>query len=208
MFNWLAEKHRGRKQHRFEPDMLSPADQCVLWSHLRDDDDDDDDDGYAWHWVPLISPSPGTLHRHTVRGSANLHDTGKRFTPAPLSTRSFQERANDRLRCSRSVWAEWSDSDRGRREGEASRVVGEGKRTPGETETRQSGEKQGETDGGGGETGKALTDSKWGLLTIQEYCLKSICHRGAVEPVITTRYSPFHSDNLFSAFPVHLTPRL
>lgn len=39
------------------------------------------------------------------------------------------------------------------------RGVGEGKRTPGETETRQSGEKQGETDGGGGETGKALTDS-------------------------------------------------
>lgn len=46
---------------------------------------------------------------------------------------------------------------------------------------------------------------QWGLLTIQEYCLKSICHHGAVEPVITMWYSPFHSDNLFSAFPVHLT---
>lgn len=103
--------------------------------------------------------SSGTLHQRTVQGSANLHDTGKRFTPAPLSTRSFQERANDRLRCSVSVWAEWSDSDRSRREGEATRGVGEGKRKAGETETRQSGEKQGETDGGGGGTGKALTDS-------------------------------------------------
>lgn len=78
-------------------------------------------------------------------------------------------------------------------------------------ETRQSGgERRGEarrdeTDGGGGRTGKALTDSNGASLTIQEYCLKSICHHGAVESVITTWYSPFHSDNLFSAFPVHLT---
>lgn len=176
---------------------------CVLWLCLSDDDDD-----RAWHWVTLISPSPETLHHCTVRGSANLRDTGKHFTPAPLSTRSLQERASDRLRCSRSVWAEWSNSEQGRREGEASRGVGEGKRNAGETQMRQSWEKQGETDGGGGGTGKALTDSNGGLLTIQEYCLKSICHLGAVEPVITMWYSLFHSDNLFSAFPVHLTPRL
>lgn len=37
--------------------------------------------------------------------------------------------------------------------------MGEGKRKAGETEMRQSGEKQAETDGGGGGTGKALTDS-------------------------------------------------
>lgn len=119
----------------------------VLWSHLCDDDDDD---GQAWHRVPLISLSPGTLHQRTVWGSANLHDTGKRFTPALLSTRSFQEGATDRLRCSRSVWAEWSDSERTRREGEARRGAGEGKRKAGETETRQSGrrrERLGESDG-------------------------------------------------------------
>lgn len=46
------------------------------------------------------------------------------------------------------------------------------------------------------------------LLTIQEYCLKSICHLGAVEPVITMWYSFFHSDNLFTAFSVHPAPQL
>lgn len=208
--NWLANNSRGCKQDCLSQTCCHQRTSvcaCVLWLCLSDDDDDVDDD-QAWHWAPLISPTLGTLHQSTVQGSANLCDTGNRFTPAPLSTRSFQEQANDRLQCSRSIWAEWNNSDWDRREGEASRGVGEEKRNAVETQTGQSWEKQCETDGGGGGTGKALTDSNGGLLTIQEYCLKSICHLGAVEPVITMWYSFFHSDNLFTAFSVHPAPQL
>lgn len=48
------------------------------------------------------NPTPALVYT-AVCGPASHHDTGKRFTPAPLSTRSFQEGANDRLWCSRSV---------------------------------------------------------------------------------------------------------
>lgn len=95
----------------------------------------------------------------------------------------------------------------GGRDREASRGVGKRKRKAGKTQTRQSWEEHGQTDGGGGGAGKALTDRDGGLLTVQEYCLKSICHLGAVEPVITMWYPLFHSDNLFSAFSVRLTAR-
>lgn len=52
------------------------------------------------------------------------------------------------------------------------------------------------------ETGEAV-----GLLTVGQYCLKSICHLGAVEPVITMRYPLFHSDNWSAAFSVRSTAR-
>lgn len=137
----------------------------------------------------------------------------KCFTQATLPTRSFQGRPMRLWRRRRSVRAEWNNSDGGRRENEVKqkkrvRKIERPVRQRRDSESRKGVERQGETVERGWRNWQSSYWQQWGLLTIQEYCLKSICHRGAVEPVITTWYSPFHSDNLFSAFPVHLTAAL
>lgn len=140
---------------------------------------------------------------YTSVQSEDPHDTGKHFTPASLSKGVFffffHETTNNRLRCCSSVWAEWSDSGWGKRKNERERLVRERWQRLGEaTRDRWRGWRN-------------WKSSQWqqqGPSTIREYCLKSICHLGAVELVITMWYSPFHRDNLFSAVPVHRTPRL
>lgn len=208
MFYWLANKHRGCKQDRFEPDMLSLAHQCVsvcvavmsvsLMKMMS----------LAPSSPPLSISSNPTLAYHP--GISRSLWLWKAFYTSTFVNKVFSGwGATDRLWCSSSVWAEWTNSDQGRREG------GTGQQRSGQ------GKEKGWWDTDETEPGEARRDrwrgwrnwqsshwQQWGLLTIQEYCLKSICHLGAVEPVITMRYSPFHSDNLFSAFPVHLTPQL
>lgn len=89
-------------------------------------------------------------------------DTGKHFAPAPLSTRPFQERTNDRPRCSPDCSEQLKlrrVGGRGQqREAREAREARE-KRKAGETQTRQSWEKPGKTVGGGGGAGNALADS-------------------------------------------------
>lgn len=111
---------------------------------------------------------------------------------------------DERLCCTRSVRAERNHSDRGRRgkRGGKARV-----RKTQETRQKGDGEARWDIGKGGWKNRQSSYWQQWGLLTIQEYCLKSICHRGAVEPVIMMWCSAFHSDNLFSA-PVHLTTAL
>lgn len=94
--------------------------------------------------APHFSVSRNPTPAYSLRTGQSPWHFGKRFTSAPLSTRSFQEETIHRLWCSRSVWTEWSNSDESkRREGEAGGVVGEGKRKVGETGMRHSAEKGG-----------------------------------------------------------------